>query len=246
MSTDSVSAENAPKNAANTSFLKGSGELSARVAICLTLLFLFGGAILYWFQMPRIITALFLSAGVTLLVYHFLGGIPLDSEFHLGALRLGGSMAVLIGVAWWLSSNPDLDPQYRFHIVSPEAIVGSWDWKAVGADTGLDGSLTFEKNQSFSGQEFRWEAGPNGQVNHVPFLDLTNGKWSLSADRTTLSIESDVVDHVYNRRFHWRTEEPLVLVAAFGGQLWPYKQDDPNLNSQPWGVLITKNTSLSH
>ena len=206
---------------------------------------LFCSLIAYRMGLPRIVNALLLSAGITLLVYHFLGGIPLDSEFHLGALRVGGSMAVLLGVAWWLNTLPDLDPQFRFHVLSSDSIPGSWDWKAVDANTGIDGTLNFNKDFSFSGTEFREVAGPGGQTNNVPFLELTNGKWSLSEDRTSLSLESDVKDG-YGRTFHWKTVEPLTIITAFGGQLWPHLDGDPNLNSKPWGILITRNTSTSH
>jgi hypothetical protein len=215
------------------------------MAAGLMLFMLLGSLFLYRMEMPRIVTALFLSAGVTLLVYHFLGGIPIESEFHLGALRVGGSMAVLLGVAWWLNGLSNLDPQYRFHVLSPHSIVGTWNWKSVDTKGGMDGTLVFNEDFSFTGQEYRWVPAANGQTNRVLFLDMTKGKWALSDDRTSLSLESDVKEYDYGRSFHWKTNEPLGLVAAFGGQLWPKLPGDA-IEAQPWGILITKNTSLSH
>lgn len=245
MSTETRPTPRGPKNSATTSSLnRVFGELL--MAAGLMTFVLLCSLFAYRMEMPRIVNAILLSAGVTLLVYHFLGGFPLNSEFKLGALRVGGSMAVLLGVASWLNTVPDLDPQSKFHVLSTDSIAGSWDWKAVDANTGIDGTLNFNKDFSFSGTEYRWEAGPNGRTNHVLFFEMSNGKWSLSPDRASLSIESDVTDHVYDRTFHWKTTEPLTLIMAFGGQLWPHRDADPNLNSQPWGILITKNTSLSH
>ena len=48
--------------------------------------------------------ALFLSAGVTALLYRFLGGVQ-GATFTVGALKLGGAAAVMIGVAYWLDGT---------------------------------------------------------------------------------------------------------------------------------------------
>ena len=220
-----------------------SGE--DKVAVLVVLFGLGGGALLYRLAMPSIMTSLFLSAGISSLVYRFLGGIK-GAEFSMGPMKLGGTIAALIGVAWWLDSTRGLDPQYKFHLISAEAIVGSWDWKSVDADTGLDGTLDFVKSNgklTFTGMEYRLEHGPQGGINNVPFFQMTNGVASLSPDGTSLSMESDVKEFQYGRTFHWKTEEPLVLVPAFGGLLWPKRPRDYNLESRPWGILITRNSS---
>jgi hypothetical protein len=223
------------------------------VAVSMMLFALIGSAVLYYLKFPRIMAAIYLSAGATLMVYHLLGGIPQKTQFRLGVLRLGGSAAVLVGVAWWISSLPDLDPQLRFHVVSNDSIVGTWNWKWVDERDGMgyDGTLVFAKDHSFSGNESHWVTSKGGQANEqgsgpqkVQFLRLTNGRWSLSADHASLSLECDLLNDLYeNPPSHLKTVEPLVLIPTFGGQLWQF---DPRIESQPWGMMLTKNTSTSH
>src|ERR1035437_9011788 len=101
------------------------------VVIFFSLLGLIGRGVLYSRKFPSIMISVFLSAGITALVYRFLGGIQ-GATFMVGALKLGGTIAVLIGVAWWIDSTRELAPQQVFRLVSQQAIVGKWNWKAVG------------------------------------------------------------------------------------------------------------------
>jgi len=218
------------------------------ILLFFALLGLVGSVVLYYLKLPSIMTSVFLSMGVSALVYRFLGGIEVGS-FNLGPLKVGGSLAALIGVALWMNNTRELDPQYKFHVPTQDVIAGDWDWKAVGPNTGVDGHLDFIKASdhrfTFTGEEYTLEAGANGEVNHKPLFEMTNGKAILSPDGTALKLDSDVVNLKYGRNFHWESTQPLVIIAAFGGQLWP-TTGDANLQSQPWGILITKNTAVSH
>jgi hypothetical protein len=213
-----------------------SGE--DRVVICFSLLGLLGSVAFYFLRMPSIIISIFLSAGITALVYRFLGGIK-DASFGIGALKLGGTIAVLIGVAYWIDSTKQLNPE--FHLLSPDTMVGEWQWDAAGPDAGWSGHLDFAKEKdhlTFTGDEYILEKAPQGSKN-VPLLRLTNGKATLIKG-SALTLESDVEEFQYGRKFHWKSVAPLAITPAFRGELRPQKTDDPNLESTPWGMLIYK------
>jgi hypothetical protein len=215
------------------------------VVVLFSLLGLLGSAALYSLRFPSIMISIFLSAGITAVVYRFLGGTQ-GATFVVGALKLGGTAAVLIGVAWWIDSTRELAPQQVFRLASQQAMVGKWNWKAVGPNTGWDGQLEFALSNgqlTFTGQEYILEAGPGGGVEHKPFLEMTGGKAELTSDGTSLMLDSDAREFQYGRTFHWKSEEPLVLIPAFAGKLWPKRSGDTNLESQPWGILITKDAA---
>jgi hypothetical protein len=211
------------------------------VVIFFSLLGLMGSVLLYHFGFPSIMVSVFLSAGITALVYRFLGGIQ-GAKFALGALKLGGTIAVLIGVAYWMDKTNELGPEQMFRVASDDAVVGRWNWKAVFPNAGWDGELDFIKSGgqlTFTGQESALVPDSKGGTYYKPVFEMVNGKAVLLQDGTHLALESDVKNFQYNVTYHWKSEVPLVLVPAFGGQLWP-KSGIPSLDNQPWGILITK------
>jgi len=60
-------------------------------------------------SVPPILVAVFMGIAVSAIVYRFLGGISPETAFSVGALKLGGSMAALIGCAWFI--NVELESQ---------------------------------------------------------------------------------------------------------------------------------------
>ena len=93
----------------DTLLAKLSPEL--RVLSLVVVLGFGGGAVLYVFGMPPIIVAVFLATGVASVVYGFLGGIH-TAAFDLGPIRFGGSIAALLGSAWFI--DVQLVQQIRF------------------------------------------------------------------------------------------------------------------------------------
>ncbi len=73
------------------------------VIIVVCTLGLIGGVILFYLNSPPIIISLFLATGLSALVYRFLGGIEY-AVFGIGALKLAGVGAFLIGSAFWINS----------------------------------------------------------------------------------------------------------------------------------------------
>lgn len=85
-----------------------------KVIIILVLIVGFiGGVILVFCHAPAIISSIFIAMGIATLVYHFLGGIA-NAQVNTGIVKLGGSMAALIGSAILINNllieqmnNPD-------------------------------------------------------------------------------------------------------------------------------------------
>lgn len=213
-----------------------------KVVIFFSLLGLIGSVFLYHFKFPSLMVSIFLSAGITALVYRFLGGIQ-GAKFVIGTLTLGGAIAALIGLAYWMDSTKQLAPRQEFRVTSNDVMVGSWDWKSVGPSSGWDGHLVFTQSGgqlSFTGDVLSLVAVPGKDPITEKVLEMTNGKAILSEDGTSLWLDSDVHEFQYGRRFRWKSEVPLVIIPAFWGQLRPYETDDLGLKYKPWGILITK------
>lgn len=69
-----------------------------------------GSVIIYVLNLPSIMVAVFLATGVASLVYRFLGGIQ-SATFNIGPVKLAGTIAALIGCAWFI--NTQLDRQTK-------------------------------------------------------------------------------------------------------------------------------------
>jgi len=225
-----------PQPADNKVARQLSGE--DKVVIGFSLLGLIGSIALYLLGLPSVMISFFLSAGLVALVYRFLGGIQ-GASFKVGAMKLTGTAAALCCIAFLV--DPRLETQQKFHLISDNVMVGEWEWEAVGPSASWDGYLTFTKvggQLRFSGKEFNLEKVPGG-TKRTLLLEMTNGKASMT-HRNGLTLESEVTDYQYHRNFRWKSVEPFVLVPAFVGRLRPEKHDDPNLESNPWGMLIYK------
>jgi hypothetical protein len=60
-------------------------------------------------SVPPIVISILLGTGISALVYRFLGGITVDTSFAIGALKLSGTMAALVGCAYFI--NTELEKQ---------------------------------------------------------------------------------------------------------------------------------------
>lgn len=74
------------------------------VIITVMLIGFVGGVIICLLDILPIITAVFLATGIASLVYRFLGGIQ-STTFNIGPVKLVGSIAALIGCAWFINNN---------------------------------------------------------------------------------------------------------------------------------------------
>lgn len=64
---------------------------------------------LFQAQVPAVLPALLISAAVSALVYRFLGGIDAEGTMTFGLVRVGGSMAALLALGFYL--NPLIERQ---------------------------------------------------------------------------------------------------------------------------------------
>ena len=123
-------------------------------------------------RVPPILSSFLLATGVAAFVYRFLGGLH-GATFTIGALKLTGTIAALVGIA--LTVNHYLDDQLRYRPLTEDDIVGEWNWDY--GEGGWTGHLTFTKQDGqlhFVGQEDKC-------IDHEckPIYDLTNGTASL-------------------------------------------------------------------
>jgi hypothetical protein len=188
-----------------------------------------GGGILLalYTNAPPIITSFLFSTGITALIYRFLGGIQ-GTSYAVGALKLGGTAACLVGIA--LLINPYLEAELKFRLIKDDVLAGTWHW--VYAKGGWDGQLVFVKGKdgdwTFSGQETEWSDG-NGK----PRFEVKNGTAKVIGENS-LQLKFDAEDHTYNRTIHLESAAPLKLLPAFRGEL---REDN---KTDPWGMMIYK------
>ena len=76
-----------------------------------------GSIIIYFMKLPPVVVAIFLATGVAALVYRFLGGAA-GASMAMGTLKLSGSIAVLLGSAWFI--NGELIKQSKDGIDRPD------------------------------------------------------------------------------------------------------------------------------
>lgn len=82
-----------------------------KIVIVISLIIGFlGGILLIAFKFPPVIPSVFISMAISVLVYHFLGGIS-EAGFNMGPVKMGGSIAALIGCAFVI--NHLLDQQVK-------------------------------------------------------------------------------------------------------------------------------------
>ena len=132
---------------------------------------------------PPIIIAFFLATGVSSLVYRFLGGIE-GAKLTLGTLRIGGSLAALVGVA--VAVNPYLQTQSLAMV----SIDGRYEWQY--AAEGWKGYINVEKDGSANIYMMRYMTC-GGAVKPLPLLQQTGpGKVAGKQGQTEMHLSIPV------------------------------------------------------
>jgi hypothetical protein len=100
------------------------------IIVFFALLGFIGSAVLYCnTSAPTTMVAFFLATGVASLVYRFLGGLE-RAEFVWGTLKVGGTMAALIGIAVYANTgirNQQLASQQLTYYMG--SLEGKYDWQ---------------------------------------------------------------------------------------------------------------------
>lgn len=121
------------------------------IAFALTLLLAVGACVLWFLSDPIVIPppviSILLGIAVSSLAYRFLGGIG-DASFSMKGLKVGGSSAVLIGVAVWSNSElgkyvPEKDERRTPLALSQHVIPAVDKWYAVDVVNGSPVELEF-------------------------------------------------------------------------------------------------------
>jgi hypothetical protein len=56
-------------------------------------------------SVPPIVVSMLLATGLAALTYRYLGGITPGTSFKIGTLKLGGTLAALVGIAWFINGQ---------------------------------------------------------------------------------------------------------------------------------------------
>lgn len=153
------------------------------VVMLFALLGLLGSYILFCTGAPPILVSFFLSTGVAAVVYRYLGGIQ-SASFGWGTLKLGGTMAALVGTAFLV--NYYLELQTLISV----PVAGRYEWQWAGdswkgyVDVGKDGAVKIQMStyQNCPGTK-KW----------LPLLEQSgSGKAESIENRTKLRVKIPV------------------------------------------------------
>lgn len=215
------------------SFTTARTHSDRRWIICVVTAGFLGSVVLYFLNVPPILTSMFLASGVASLVYHFLGGIdPHKTTFDVGTFRIVGSLAALVGVALLVNQYLMIQQVVR---MAEKDLLGQWNW--VYGQGGWEGFLDFKKDSNgqltYGGYVTQYK--DSSECN--PRLKILNGKAEL-VEGHDLNLEADVVDCRYkDSPFHLKSSEPLRMLPAFRGILLP---DPDSKATGRFGIMIYK------
>jgi len=136
---------------ANSNRSLNAEDLVIVIAIVITLLLSPLLAALWFLEKPILIPppiiSIFLGIAVSALLYRFLGGVH-NASFTVGALKVTGTAAILIGVAYWSNGQlekylPQKTPEYPHFDFEKDVSPDASGWYAVDLDTGKPVSINF-------------------------------------------------------------------------------------------------------
>jgi hypothetical protein len=172
-----------------------------------------------------IVEALLLATGVAVPIYRFLGGIG-DSSFTMGALKLTGTAAFLVGMTWFVDSKlvEELSKAQASTIAFTTAGLANrtfrWDYGTGGMTDDFRFSLDQQNNVVFSGLERLCVSDEKPNKNEVKCnkkYEVTNGRAKIIDGGFVL--QAQVHDVTCNHDFEWQTVQPLKQTVAFEGSL---------------------------
>lgn len=185
-------------------------------------------------SIPPLVISFLLATGLAALSYKYLGGISAGTTYAVGALKLTGALAALVGIAF--AVNAVLASQMQFRLLSNEDIIGPWKW--VYGRGASSGHIQIDKdvngNLIFTGSQEKYTT----ENSFVRLYTLTNGKAKL-VNRNSLLMEADVEDHLNHAKFHWKSDAPIPLVPAFRGTMRAILPDGTEIPNT-WGIMFYK------
>ncbi|MEZ4957341.1 MAG: hypothetical protein R2825_27540 [Saprospiraceae bacterium] len=179
--------------------------------IVLIVIGLAGGIIFFMMEQKDLSLVLF-SVALASILYQFLGGIGESNSFNLGALKFGGSAAILIGFMFFLKKV--------VFIPSPEnckLIISEKGWIPISAGDGKTLSVSISngaeqkvypdstdsskrKSQSFQIAEkdsSTFSVLSNDEKEEIGYFNLSNFKTSTLYNKTEIDNESELTVRVF-------------------------------------------------
>jgi len=196
--------------------------------------FVGGVLLLLYYKAPPIVVSFFLATGVAALVYKFLGGIQ-GASFAVGALKLGGTMAAIVGIA--LTVNYVLASQVTFRLTNEDDLLGQWKWSyPEGASAGV---ISIQKDAKGKLVFTGWQNKYLTENQFQRLYTLSNGRLTLT-NRNSVMFSVDVLDHLHgDSHIHWDTVSPIVLRPAFVGEMHATGDHGEEISSV-WGIMLYK------
>ena len=154
------------------------------VLIVLILIGLAVGSILYFMNEGRPISSIFVSFALSCLLYRFLGGIAQETKFSVGAFKLGGSAAFMIGCIFFMNEYIFPAPQQMTVILkAPED-----RWYPVRISDGASDSVIV---RSPLGDTIRYK------LNKAAYEVLKKRGYHISLDRENYYLYSTVDSSIF-------------------------------------------------
>jgi len=138
--------------------------------------------LLYGFdKIPPITASFLLATGLAALTYRYLGGIE-GASFSVGALKLGGALAALVGIATLINHSlapwvrPPVQPPPAYQIWTVTGQVTDASGNPIDPLTPTDVSLSPPQSQLFRGGNFKMDfyIMPSNTISPFPTLYVSH------------------------------------------------------------------------
>jgi hypothetical protein len=188
-----------------------------------------GGAFLWVSLQPPALTSVFVAAGISALVFRFLGGLH-GSTFAFGAIRLGGSLGALMAVFYVM--NYYLNEQKQRLDTD---LAGQWKWQYV--DEGWLGRFTLQTTKARNQYSVIGAVKKGGRA----LFDIVGGTATRSGDGA-LNLDLRVKDVRDGARdVTWRTAGGgLMMNTCFAGSFNVFDSGTESSDYAPWGIALER------
>ena len=159
--------------------------------------------LLYGFdKIPPITASFLLATGLAALTYRYLGGIE-GASFSVGALKLGGALAALVGIATLINHSlapwvrPPVQPPPAYQIWTVTGQVTDASGNPIDPLTPTDVSLSPPQSQLFRGGNFKMDfyIMPSNTISPFPTLYVSHDGYEtdpidLNPNATTNDVQT--------------------------------------------------------
>lgn len=219
-----------------------------------------GSITIYFLKLPPIIIAIFLATGISSLIYRFLGGIQ-NTTFNLGPVRFAGSIAALIGCAFFINGYLEDQTGYNLNLDFTPPVN---TWFAMDKTSGIPVEVKIKGMNDTIGVPplnvlTKNELGVIRHGNKLTIISETSPDFILGTlDRTGLedigmfnSIQRQLVGFIVTDRLPPNTNgvdlDPIPLKLStreYGGEYSRYTLTDKRGNILHQGSIYRRQTEI--